>query len=88
MVRRPGIEPGSTAWKAAMLTTIPPTRWSIVYLTILLSWTTLRLFQDHGLWTANITGIQNLERNYQVKAGHHGRNLIFLIAINFSLIFQ
>ena len=25
MVRRPGIEPGSTAWKAAMLTTIPPT---------------------------------------------------------------
>ena len=21
---RPGIEPGSTAWKAAMLTTIPP----------------------------------------------------------------
>ena len=26
MLRRPGIEPGSTAWKAAMLTTIPPTR--------------------------------------------------------------
>ena len=25
MMRRPGIEPGSTAWKAAMLTTIPPT---------------------------------------------------------------
>ena len=24
-MRRPGIEPGSTAWKAAMLTTIPPT---------------------------------------------------------------
>ena len=24
-VRWPGIEPGSTAWKAAMLTTIPPT---------------------------------------------------------------
>ena len=23
-MRRPGIEPGSTAWKAAMLTTIPP----------------------------------------------------------------
>ena len=23
--RRPGIEPGSTAWKAAMLTIIPPT---------------------------------------------------------------
>ena len=23
-LRRPGIEPGSTAWKAAMLTTIPP----------------------------------------------------------------
>ena len=27
MLRRPGIEPGSTAWKAAMLTTIPPTRY-------------------------------------------------------------
>ena len=26
-LRRPGIEPGSTAWKAAMLTTIPPTLW-------------------------------------------------------------
>ena len=26
VLRRPGIEPGSTAWKAAMLTTIPPTR--------------------------------------------------------------
>ena len=25
LLRRPGIEPGSTAWKAAMLTTIPPT---------------------------------------------------------------
>ena len=25
-LRRPGIEPGSTAWKAAMLTTIPPTQ--------------------------------------------------------------
>ena len=25
-MRRPGIEPGSTAWKAAMLTTIPPTQ--------------------------------------------------------------
>lgn len=25
-VRWPGIEPGSTAWKAAMLTTIPPTQ--------------------------------------------------------------
>ncbi len=24
-MRSPGIEPGSTAWKAAMLTTIPPT---------------------------------------------------------------
>ena len=24
-LRRPGIEPGSTTWKAAMLTTIPPT---------------------------------------------------------------
>ena len=26
-LRWPGIEPGSTAWKAAMLTTIPPTLW-------------------------------------------------------------
>ena len=25
-MRWPGIEPGSTAWKAAMLTTIPPTQ--------------------------------------------------------------
>ena len=25
ILRRPGIEPGLTAWKAAMLTTIPPT---------------------------------------------------------------
>lgn len=25
LLRRPGIEPGSTAWKAAMLTIIPPT---------------------------------------------------------------
>ena len=25
VLRWPGIEPGSTAWKAAMLTTIPPT---------------------------------------------------------------
>lgn len=25
-MRQPGIEPGSTAWKAAVLTTIPPTR--------------------------------------------------------------
>ena len=24
-MRRPGIEPGSTVWKAAMLTIIPPT---------------------------------------------------------------
>ena len=27
-LRRPGIEPGSTAWKAAMLTIIPPTLYS------------------------------------------------------------
>ena len=31
-LRWPGIEPGSTAWKAAMLTTIPPT---LIYLNIL-----------------------------------------------------
>ena len=31
-LRRPGIEPGSTTWKAAMLTTIPPTRgWLILH---------------------------------------------------------
>ena len=28
-LRRPGIEPGSTAWKAAMLTIIPPTLTSV-----------------------------------------------------------
>ena len=28
-LRRPGIEPGSTAWKAAMLTIIPPTPWPL-----------------------------------------------------------
>ncbi|GBL90633.1 hypothetical protein AVEN_33794-1 [Araneus ventricosus] len=28
-LRRPGVEPGSTAWKAAMLTVIPPTLTSI-----------------------------------------------------------
>ena len=29
-MRRPGIEPGSTAWKAAMLTIIPPTLYGYV----------------------------------------------------------
>ena len=29
-MRRPGIEPGSTAWKAAMLTIIPPTQYGYV----------------------------------------------------------
>ena len=28
---RPGIEPGSTAWKTAMLTTIPPTRGWLIF---------------------------------------------------------
>ena len=28
MLRWPGIEPGSTAWKAAMLTIIPPTHYT------------------------------------------------------------
>ena len=28
ILRWPGIEPGSTAWKAAMLTIIPPTLWN------------------------------------------------------------
>ena len=27
MVRRPGVEPGSTAWKATMLTVTPPTQY-------------------------------------------------------------
>ena len=35
-MRPPGIEPGSTAWKATMLTTISPTLGAIVLLTILL----------------------------------------------------
>ena len=29
-VRQPGIEPGSIAWKATMLTFTPPTPWYIV----------------------------------------------------------
>ena len=33
-LRRPGIEPGSTAWKAAMLTIIPPTHSMCSYLLI------------------------------------------------------
>ena len=36
MVRRPGIEPGSTAWKAAMLTTIPPTLHENTYFDIII----------------------------------------------------
>ena len=36
MVRRPGIEPGSTAWKAAMLTTIPPTPHENTYFDIII----------------------------------------------------
>ena len=28
-MRRPGIEPGSTAWKATMLTITPPTLWNL-----------------------------------------------------------
>ena len=36
MVRRPGIEPGSTAWKAAMLTTIPPTPHENTYFDIVI----------------------------------------------------
>ena len=35
-LRRPGIKPGSTAWKAAMLTIIPPTlRYGVRYVVIL-----------------------------------------------------
>ena len=36
MVRRPGIEPGSTAWKAAMFTTIPQTPHENIYFDILI----------------------------------------------------
>ena len=35
-VRQPGIEPGSIAWKATMLTFTPPTPWQL--LNILLTW--------------------------------------------------
>ena len=44
-VRRPGIEPGSTAWKAAMLTIIPPTltQDQVKYFTIHIDTTTLQL---------------------------------------------
>ena len=34
VLRWPGIEPGSTAWKAAMLTTIPPTQAHIAFVPI------------------------------------------------------
>ena len=34
-MRRPGIEPGSTAWKAAMLTTIPPTLVNLQHISII-----------------------------------------------------
>lgn len=34
-MRWPGIEPGSTAWKAAMLTTIPPTQLPATFLKLL-----------------------------------------------------
>ena len=36
MVRRPGIEPGSTAWKAALVTTIPQTPHENIYFDILI----------------------------------------------------
>ena len=38
-MRQPGIEPGSTAWKAAMLTTIP--------LTLLLQYYYVRQSENH-----------------------------------------
>ena len=41
-MRRPGIEPGSTAWKAAMLTIIPPTLVQVSYHNIS---TTLGIYQ-------------------------------------------
>ena len=37
-MRRPGIEPGSTAWKAAMLTTIPPTLYERNALVLVRNW--------------------------------------------------
>ena len=47
-MRRPGIEPGSTAWKAAMLTIIPPTlRHQRVYY----HWRTYLLKVEQGVET-------------------------------------
>jgi hypothetical protein len=42
-MRRPGIEPGSTAWKAAMLTIIPPT---LVHVTDIYISTTLGIITE------------------------------------------
>ena len=36
-MRRPGVEPGSTAWKATMLAITPPTLVEVMYLTLLLN---------------------------------------------------
>lgn len=43
-LRWPGIEPGSTAWKAAMLTTIPPTP----------AWQTFRITRIRVIETMNL----------------------------------
>ena len=57
-VRQPEIEPGLTAWKAAMLTTIPPTLRSIVLVTILLEFcrpvvVCLRMMANRANMTGN-----------------------------------
>ena len=53
ILRRPGIEPGSTAWKAAMLTIIPPTLFASSYpvpipiSTIKLNWNAIESLNVH-----------------------------------------
>ena len=37
VMRRPGVEPGSTAWKATMLAITPPTLVDLIHLTLLLN---------------------------------------------------
>ena len=57
-MRRPGIEPGSTAWKAAMLTTIPPTLVMYIFkmklrLVTCLWYMFISLFW--GIWNSNLS---------------------------------
>ena len=63
-MRRPGIEPGSTAWKAAMLTIIPPT---LVHLTVNNISTTLGIITEEMLQTATRVLCVHIDQQY---SGH------------------